>query len=250
MKHKRRAYRTWPAAIINKPVLLLLWRSSLNSDGSTQNSKSVHWRTSFKAKWFLMSVLGRCMSSCVGCRYFLKFQCESFRTLTHLYGRKAAAAQREHSKKSLRISVPGCLVGVTLSTHSKIYIMVLPLKEESCLSAWHNKTGHILVRSSFLLEEKTFRLCWNWDTNKPFQICLHLIVSKWIFFCLKLRKEVVSVLEYTEEKNDTYSESRIGSELQETFDSRCAQIGCGDVESRAKIKVTAGGINLYKRTEG
>lgn len=42
----------------------------------------------------------------------------------------------------------------------------------------------------------------------------------------------------------THSESRICSELQKTFDSRQTQVGGGDVQGGAEVKVAAGGIDL------
>lgn len=45
----------------------------------------------------------------------------------------------------------------------------------------------------------------------------------------------------------TYSERRIGPQLQETLDSRDAQVRCSDVQRRAKVKITAGGIHLYNK---
>lgn len=44
----------------------------------------------------------------------------------------------------------------------------------------------------------------------------------------------------------THSESRIGSQLQETFHSWQAEVGCSDVQGSAKVKVTTGGIYFYK----
>lgn len=47
-------------------------------------------------------------------------------------------------------------------------------------------------------------------------------------------------------EDGTYSESRIGSEFQETFDSWRAQVGCSNVQGGAKVKVTTGGVYIYK----
>ena len=48
------------------------------------------------------------------------------------------------------------------------------------------------------------------------------------------------------EMDVTYSESRVGSQLQETFNSWCAQVGSSDVQGGAEVKVAAGCIYLYK----
>lgn len=45
----------------------------------------------------------------------------------------------------------------------------------------------------------------------------------------------------------TYSESRVGSQLQETLESRRAQVGRSDVQRGAKVEVTTGGIYLCKK---
>lgn len=52
------------------------------------------------------------------------------------------------------------------------------------------------------------------------------------------------------ENNVTYSESRVGSQLQETFDSWHAQVGCSDVQGSAKVEVATGGIYLYEKEGG
>lgn len=49
-------------------------------------------------------------------------------------------------------------------------------------------------------------------------------------------------------RKETHPKSRICSELQETFDSRQTQVGCGDVQGGAEVKVAAGGIDLCGQT--
>lgn len=49
------------------------------------------------------------------------------------------------------------------------------------------------------------------------------------------------------EKNVTHSESRVGSQLQETLDGWHAEVWCSNVQGGAKVKVTTGGIYRYEK---
>lgn len=45
-------------------------------------------------------------------------------------------------------------------------------------------------------------------------------------------------------RKGTHSEGGICPELQQTLDRRQAQVGRGDVQGRAEVKVAAGGVDL------
>lgn len=74
----------------------------------------------------------------------------------------------------------------------------------------------------------------------------HWIVHVFPYF----RKIKLDNAQVTEKRmwanNDTYPESRVGSQLQQTLDSWYAQVGGSDVQGGAEVKVTAGGIYLFK----
>lgn len=54
----------------------------------------------------------------------------------------------------------------------------------------------------------------------------------------------------SEDREQTHSESGIGSELQQTTGRRRAQIGGSDVQRRAEVKVAAGGVDVYEYESG